>query len=165
MLLICTDSTPPRIFASTRLDGIAPTGCMRSSGCFLESGVAGGFYPPLQGVAKTIGLQQPIGHTPSVSPFGLPAPSEREPRALRASGSPGWRPLQAYSIIEAFTHRCIPTKAHSYKIKISAKKIVYFSWKLCYNHSIRCGWADPAFRWGRTNSPQTREKMQAFFGR
>ena len=31
-------------------------------------------------------LQQPTWYTPSVSPFGLPAPSEREPRALRASG-------------------------------------------------------------------------------
>ena len=50
-------------------------------------------YPPLQGVAKTVGLQQPTGHTPSVSPFGLPAPSEREPRALRATGG-FYPPLQ-----------------------------------------------------------------------
>ena len=40
-------------------------------------------WRPLQGAAETIGLQQPTGDTPSVSPFGLPAPSEREPRRLR----------------------------------------------------------------------------------
>ena len=37
--------------------------------------------------------------TLSVSPFGLPALPEGEPRALRASGSPNWRPLQAQKFL------------------------------------------------------------------
>ena len=36
--------------------------------------------------AEIIGLYHSTKYTPSVSPFGLPAPSEREPRVLRTSG-------------------------------------------------------------------------------
>ena len=45
-------------------------------------------WRPLQGAAEIIGLQQPTGYTPSVSPFGLTAPSGREPRRLCRSGRP-----------------------------------------------------------------------------
>lgn len=49
--------------------------------------------------------------------------------------------------------------------KQNSKIIVYFFTNLCYTLRIRCGWADPAFRWGRMNSPVNREKMRAFFGK
>ena len=84
---------------------------------------AGGFYPPLQGVAKTIGLQQPTGHTPSVSPFGLPAPSEREPRALRACGrmrAPTY-PYKTRSVIKNLRFLCCPSPGGSGNPRIRTK--------------------------------------------
>ena len=52
---------------------------------------------PYSRLCKTMGLHHSSKDTPSVSPFGLPAPSEREPRRLRRSGrlraSPTWRVL------------------------------------------------------------------------
>ena len=41
---------------------------------------------PYSRLCKTMGLHHSPYDTPSVSPFGLTAPSEREPRALRACG-------------------------------------------------------------------------------
>ena len=84
---------------------------------------AGGFYPPLQGVAKTIGLQQPTGHTPSVSPFGLPAPSEREPRALRACGrvrAPTY-PYKTRSVIKNLRFLCCPLPGGSVHQRVRTK--------------------------------------------
>ena len=86
---------------------------------------AGGFYPPLQGVAKTIGLQQPAGHTPSVSPFGLPAPSEREPRALRACGRVGapTYPYKTRSVIKNLRFLCCPLPGGSGHQRIRTKPV------------------------------------------
>ena len=117
MLLICTDSTPPRIFAGTRLVGIAPTGCMRSSGCFLESGVAGGCYPPLQGVCKPVGGAQcsrcctaivGVANLATRQPPASTAPvgaARSRPPAAKPLGSPNWRPLQTQKLL-AYSNQC-----------------------------------------------------------
>ena len=38
-----------------------PTGRMRSTGCFLKSGVSGGFYPPLRGCGTFAAAEPPTG--------------------------------------------------------------------------------------------------------
>ncbi len=40
-------------------------------------------WRPLQWLCSTMGIYHSSRYTPSVSPFGLTAPSEREPRRLR----------------------------------------------------------------------------------
>ena len=56
-----------------------------------------------------MGLYRSTKYTPSVSPFGLPAPSEREPRRLRRSGR-----LRASPTVGGGNHRVVPfNEVHS----------------------------------------------------
>ena len=61
------------------------------------------------GAAEIIGLYHSTKYTPSVSPFGLPAPSEREPRRLRRSGR-----LRASPTVGGGNHGVVPfNEVHS----------------------------------------------------
>ena len=63
----------------------------------------------LQWAAEIMGLYHSTKYTPSVSPFGLPAPSEREPRRLRRSGR-----LRASPTVGGGNHGVVPfNEVHS----------------------------------------------------
>ena len=54
------------------------------------------------GTQKNFSLQQPKYYTPSVSPFGLTAPPEVEPRRLRHSGRQVGDPYKSGTKIHRF---------------------------------------------------------------
>ena len=92
--LLTKQTPPPHVRSAPFNSGMIAPGNHNferfAAPCNTLSGEAGALrasgspsWRPLQGAADTVGLQQPTGYTPSVSPFGLTAPPEVEPRVLR----------------------------------------------------------------------------------
>ena len=57
------------------------------------------------GAVETMRLQQPTEYTPSVSPFGLTAPPEVEPRRLRRSGRQVGDPYKTLKLLDCSNQR------------------------------------------------------------